>query len=367
MTTPVEAVLSFRRAGATDWVDIDPRTARGQRLLALFGIITKEKEMTAATAETFGPGPRLRPVTDPQAARMGLLLRARMWMRRAWDKMLASGRAAWGWIERTFHLEAVKDYTSSGYNWLKTQIRAGAAWLGGSGVTGLGLLTIATQTGRNILHFLWRPVGWVLKSFLKGWDFIEQSLHSDKREGGIRNWLSDRMANVREFFIGDADPDSDRIGVIGGAIALYFKYVYPLLRLDSFQMKAARTLGSLMFGLKVVAAIAFLPFSGMFLTAMTILGYAGVAYAATSPWGDEVAQMKETVSSWFDKEKREAKKTARASDKHGEQTAAAFEHKVDEAKAEADAKLAAEEATTGEAPNRSSRRATKTATGNRRR
>lgn len=373
MTT--SAGLSYRRAGETEWVSIDPSTTRGQRLLALFGITThpdKEKDMSAATAETFGPGPRLRPVTDPQAARMGLFLQTKHAWNRAKAKMRASARSAWGWIEDTFHLEAARQWAASAWEWIKTQYTRGAAFLGGSGLTGLGLLTIATDTGRKFLGFLFRPVGWLLKGFLKGWDFVEQALLNEKREDGFRNWLSGKMADIRTFFIGDADPNSDRIGVIGAAIGWYFAHVYPHLRLDTLQMKAARSVGALLLGLKLVLGIAFLPFSGMFLGVLTVLGYVGVAYATVAPFEKEVGDGWESFVGFFNKEKRKAKREAHKASDHAETTAETFAEQFTEeyekAKAEADARTAAEEATAPpEPPNRASRRTAKATSGSRRR
>ena len=356
-----ETVLSFRKAGTSTWVDIDPSTERGRRLAALLGITThpeKENTMSAATAETFGPGPRLRPTENPQVARMGLLVQAKAKMAAGLNRIRRAGRNAWDWLVRNLHLETARDYMAAAWNWLRLQLSRGMNFFGASGMAGLGLLGIASATGRKVLGFLWRPVGWVLKTLLKGWVFVEDSLHSDKREGGLRNWLSERMADVREFFIGNIAEDGEKKGIIGAGIGLYFKYVYPLLRLDTIQMKAARSLGWLMVGLKLIAAIAFLPLGGTMLSILTVLGYAGLAYGVTLPFADEAAKIKDWVVGFFKKEKAEAKAEGKKAETHGEKAAHTLHDEMEKEKAKADADLAAQEAAQGEPPNRAARRAT---------
>ena len=73
--------LSYRRAGTREWVDIDPLSREGQRLLALVGLSTTEEEgMTATTARAAaaaagnGSGTHLTYIPGDNQANMGALL-----------------------------------------------------------------------------------------------------------------------------------------------------------------------------------------------------------------------------------------------------------------------------------------------------
>lgn len=268
-----QTALSFRKAGTNEWVDIDPLTPGGQRLLALFGIsiTTEEQAMSATGAQVAvaaagnGPGgnPRLVVVPGANKENMGALLRGRRALREYTDRARQSVARAWAWIVRTTHLDTAWEYVKRGAAWVGDKIAAGARFLGGGGMIGVGLLGIATETGRKVISGVLRPVGWLLGMFGRAYVGVENMLHSDEREGGIRNWISRRMAGARVWMFGDENK-SNKIGVLPSAMLWGVKHLGKHFHLDSMAMRLSRSAGALLLAPRLMDLLMLLPIGPLY-------------------------------------------------------------------------------------------------------
>lgn len=260
--------LAIRRRGSSEWVVIDPNTSRGRRLAASFGftITPKENAMSAVPigySEEHPTTTHLK-VVQNNVEQMGLLLSAREKGRAALAYIRKAPRVAWDWVRRTFHLDPAVDFVRSVLTWLRNQISILAAHFGSAGGVGLGLLAVSTSIGRQMLAFALKPVFFALNLLGSAWTWAENALYVDETPekplgliSRIRNWLSERMASLREVFTGNGTTP----GLIERVGAWYFNTVAPHLHLDSTAMVAARTAGLSMVTVKAVTALAFIPMS----------------------------------------------------------------------------------------------------------
>lgn len=289
--------LAYRKAGTHDWVEIDPTTTRGQRLLASFRITTHsmEEEMnattaaaTAAAAGSGGEKARLYVVPGDNVENMGALLRMRRAARHLTDRLRNSARGAWGWIVRTFHLDAAIDYVKGAGSWLYDKAAAAARFLGTGGLAGAGLLAISTEVGRKVIATALKPVGWVLGLLGRAWVTVENALFSEKREGGIRNTISTTMADIRTFFFGDGTA-AGRHGVIPTAAVWAITKVGRFFMLGSYAMRTARAAGIAALAPKMLSLLNLLPL-GVFLVPARMLTIAFVAYTAYDPFSEDITR-----------------------------------------------------------------------------
>lgn len=272
--------LAARRAGTTDWVEIDPSTPEGQRALSLLRITTTHPEeendtMTTTATRTEHAARPAHLSSVPAAEHLGLIAQIKAFAGRIYNRVTGTVRGAWNWVRETFHLDAVTSRVSNGYRWAKDKVATGARFLGRPGMAGLGMLTISTSTGRKVLRQVFRPIGWVLKMIGEGYVWVEETLSNDGN-GGIRNWISNRMADGREFLFGNAG----KTGVIPAAALWTITHTGRHLLVDSFVMRSLRAVGTFLLGMRGVALLALLPLGGFAPVAAfagTSLVFAGTA------------------------------------------------------------------------------------------
>lgn len=273
--TPLTATLAYRKRGSTTWVGIDPASTTGRRYLAALGLTIDptEDEMTAATAATTGT-PALRVVPDTKT-NMGLLLRARLMARRATDALLAAPRAAWGWLQRTLHLDALGQSAGGLLGWIRT--KATSAWnlLGINGALGGGMLALSTHTGHQLIGQAWRPVAWGFRMLDKGWLWAAEKIGN---LGAPGEWVAHRMIDLEEFIAGNGGTSARSAGLIGTVVDFYNAHVAMWLNPDNAVMAIVRAAGTLMLASPVLTVAAMLPlgwFGTHFVRAVN-LGMGGV-------------------------------------------------------------------------------------------
>lgn len=325
-----ETVLSIRRAGTSKWVDIDPRTAAGQRLLARFRISTTEEEMTATAAAVGANGADLRIVPGDNVGNMGAVLRARAAVGRTWAGVRGRIGAAFGWLRRTLHLDAVADLAKGVWGWVRDKVTIGAQFLGTSGMVGAGMVAISTHTGRKALGFALKPIGWGLGLIGRGYVALENLLHSDDRDGGVRNGISKTMGDVREYFFGTGTSASDG-GLIGRAAVWAILNVGPYFKVGSLAMGLVNSIGMMLLAPRLFAAIALLPLGVFTLPAQLILA-AWLALAVYVPFLFEIIGF---LTSGLKGLKEEFYDDVTEADKVATKTSTVIETRVHEAAAQA--------------------------------
>lgn len=329
-----QTVLSIRRAGTKNWVEIDPNTKAGRRMLARFRIstnhpLTEDTAMTATTAAASG-GTRLHIVPGDNVGNMGALLRMRAAAARTANRLRASARGAWGWIKETFHLQAVADTLRGLGGWVADKAVVAGRFLGTSGLVGLGMMAISSETGRSLIGFALRPVGWVLELIGKAWVGVENMLHSDKREGGVRNTISVKMGDIREYFFGTGTTSSDG-GLVGRAAVWTVKHTMPFLRLDGPTMGLVNLIGAALLTPRIFELVAMAPLGILTLPAQILVGLMIVLYVYL-PIGSLVSGVTRDVFRSF---KKEVGDDFEAADKTIEKTERVIVGRVHDAQAEA--------------------------------
>jgi hypothetical protein len=203
---------------------------------------------------------------------------------------------AWNWVKQTLHLDAVQEQVVSGYRWARMQGARVVTLLGTDGLLGAGLLAVSTSPGRSVLGFLLKPVTWALDLVAKGYTWIERAL-SNSSTGGVRNWLSARMRSLREFLFGEpaltvvgakSTKRERKIGVVNTAILWFAKTFGGIFATTSVPMRIARSVGTFLFGRRLVMALPLLPL-GAFLTPAMILATVLMLVATAAPWRAEAS------------------------------------------------------------------------------
>jgi len=307
----------------------------------------------AAAAGNGGTGARLAYLPGDNQGNMGMLLRANRAVRQYTDRARRSLASAWAWLVRTTHLDTAWSYVKAGISWAGDKIATAARFLGGSGMTGAGLLAIATDTGRKIIGGVLRPVGWLLGMIGRGYVAVENMLFSEKREGGVRNWISNRMADARIWAFGD-DTKTGPVGIIPSAALWLIKNVGPYLHLDSLTMRLARSAGTLMLAPRAMDLIALLPVGG-FYWPLRMIASVLIGYAVWVP-------VSGTLTSLYHRVANVVSNDVEAADKTVSKTATVIKGEVAEARTKEEAAHAAAQTTTTAAAtprgrNRAERRA----------
>ncbi|HEY5787519.1 MAG TPA: hypothetical protein VIT65_22365 [Microlunatus sp.] len=231
----------------------------------------------------------------PSDSAPGLGTSVRNGVRTFFGKIAGFFSSAWNWLKRTLHLDAVGDRVAGGYRWARVQGGRIVSLLGPDGLLGAGLLATSTSYGRKAIGFVLRPIGWVLDLFAKGYTWTERAL-ANKSDGGIRNWISDRMRSMREFLFGEpaltvvggrSTKSERRVGVVNSVILWFAQTFGGLLHTDSVAMRLARTAGTLLLGRRGVMMLALLPL-GALLTPAMIVGTGLMLWGAVAPWESEV-------------------------------------------------------------------------------
>lgn len=269
----VSAALSVLPAGSTTWVDIDPTSPTGQAFTRRLGFTTMSKEDTMSAAAIEQPTRHLA-VVQNNVESMGLLLRARASARKAYDYMLTLPKAAWGWMRRTFHLDPALGFVADGFRWMRTRLSAGLRYLGTSGGVGVGLLAISTSLGRQAIATALKPIGWGLRLFGTAYTWVEDHLYVEGETtflAGPRQWVSEKMADARQYVTGEGRSDGGLVGKVATLIAK----VHPAFQMESLPMQVSRTAGTAIVGFKALGLLPLLAL-GSFAVAGQYLATAGV-------------------------------------------------------------------------------------------
>lgn len=214
--------------------------------------------MTAAAATT-ERAPRL---TLVETKTVNPLARVRSWFGRALAFLNDKRRSAWNWVKRTLHLESVADAAGSSLAWVKAKFWWALEWVGSGGIAGLGLMGVATDTGRKAISYAFRPVRWVGGRIADAWFWAEDALTNDK-DGGARNWTADRMVDVREFFFGSTNKGNrshGNVGVFGKAHAWYSDHVAPWVSVEGLIMAGVRLVAGALLVSRLAALSLLMPY-----------------------------------------------------------------------------------------------------------
>lgn len=283
MAPPTGLTLAVRPAGSEHWVHIDPSTPRGRRLAASFGFTTTKENIAMSAI----------PVDDVHVVQnnleqAGLLISMRANFKAAWNWLKKAPGTSWEWLCKTFHLDPTVKFFQGCFNWLRDKLAIAAAHMGISGGIGAGLFTISTSAGRKLLAFVLKPLTWIASGVMKAWTWVEDGLFVEKAKGQhlnwldkARNWVSEKMATVREFFFGNGTS----LGVVGKTMLWLGKNVMPFFGLDHPVMQTSRVVGFGLLAFKAVTALALLPFAaGTIMALQFIAGAAAIGVGATMAW-----------------------------------------------------------------------------------
>lgn len=224
----------------------------------------------------------------------GLLLSMKANFKAAWHWLKKAPGTSWEWLCKTFHLDPAVKFFQGCFNWLRDKIAIAAAHMGITGGIGAGLLTLSTSTGRKLLAFVLKPIRWIASGVMKVWTKVEDMLFVEKPKGQhlnwldkARNWVSEKMASVREYFFGNGTS----LGVVGKAFVWLAKHVLPVFALDHPVMQTSKIVGFGLFAFKAIGMIALLPFAAGTLLALQFMsGAAAIGVGAMMLW--------ETGSDW---------------------------------------------------------------------
>ena len=147
---------------------------------------------------------------------------------------------------------------------------------------GAGMLGVATDTGRSVIGTLLKPIGWLARMLGRAWVATENLLFNEERQGGIRNWVSDRMADVRIWAFGD-DTKNGKMGVIPTVAVWAIKNVGQHFQYDSIAMKAARSLGAFLLAPRLLDLLAFVPVGPLYWP-LRFIGSSAIAFAVIQPF-----------------------------------------------------------------------------------
>lgn len=226
------STLAVRRRGSNTWVELDLDSILARHSPGLSHPV--EDIMTAAT---------LHVVPDETMERYGLLLKARRKAREAYDFARTLPRNAWDWAYETFRLDAVAALGKDIYRWISSKAAAAGRLIGVSGGTGLGLLGIATRTGRDILKATLGRLLFGAYALLE-WTY-DTSTSLLRRLGGPGNWVADRIDNVAVLL---------KTGAAKG-LEFYAANLGKYFALDSKTMATARVAGAWLVALRALSFI----------------------------------------------------------------------------------------------------------------
>ena len=273
------ARLLIREPGSTTWIDLDPNTPAGRLAMRRLQINLNPEGTSTMTATATrlsqpqnGKAPDLSGVPQEQKSlmQMGLLVQMKQGAQRLYNRLAGAARGAWGWIRSTFHLDAAAEVVKDGYHYAADKVAVAGRFLGTSGGAGLGMLAVSTHTGRRLMGYVLKPVGWILRKIGAVFAWTEAALRNDTN-GGIRNWVADRMADSRFWAFGTGVGSEH--GVIGNAMIWTAKNVGPYLDVDALAMRGTRAVAVALLASKFVPLLGMLPYGTVFMTvAYAIVG-----------------------------------------------------------------------------------------------
>lgn len=273
--------LRYRARGSTTWIDVDINTPWGRHLLAL--LFPKGTAMTATAERLYKAPPGTTGQSEPASDMvLGFWAKTKQFVSNTWGIVAGGIAKAWGWLRSTLHLEAVTSRVATASAWAWGKIQTAAEFMGAGGLTGAALLTVSTSTGRKVISFALSPITWSLKKVGQGYVALENALHNDTRKGGVRNWISDRMADFRMWLIGgsvDEVVDANgkvleaadyKLGILSRAWLWFWVKVGRHLQVDSLAMRSLRAVGTVLFLWPFVGLAGFLPFAAVIKVALVI-------------------------------------------------------------------------------------------------
>lgn len=197
--------LSIRRRGDSTWVDLDPASEQGARVMQDLGVrlvrrdehpMMEEKEMTATAAAVRHDRP-LRPVEGvSEKERFAYALRVREQALAMMNRVTTVPRRWAGKIARALRLDKAWALVKEGLGWAREK----AAWLGNmlgvTGMVGLGMTALSTSSGRSAVGYALKPVGWALGAVGWGLNVIKSGLNHLGRPG---RWMAERIDDAEVF------------------------------------------------------------------------------------------------------------------------------------------------------------------------
>lgn len=266
------------------------------------------------------------------AAGAGILPRVGGFFRGLWNFV----KSGWASVKRALHLDAVFDRVQTGYQWARAKVSAAMRFLGTDGLIGAGMLGISTSTGRRVIGFVLSPALWLVRKAGMGWLWVESSL-TNQGEGGLRNWLADKMASARVWAVGSVDGKTE--GIFEKAVGWVAEHLGRHLLVDSLAMRTLRAVGTFLLGRKLLLGAA--GYFSLFATQPWLMPLctALLAFAVVVPFEPEAQAVRSRIRTRI-----EARKPVVAA--AGEATSEHVEGAVHEAgeQARADQAAAAEQA-----------------------
>lgn len=287
---------AIRPAGSSGWIPIDPDSPRGRFLAAQHGFTTTpQKErltMSAIPIETETTR-RVRVVSDADPATLGLAAGLKEKASAAYAWMAALPQHAIAALRRIVP-DSVATRAATAWGWTKAKVMAVFHMLGKTGALGAGMLVISTGDGRRLLNLAVTPVRWGVSLFVKVWTKVEDVLYVEEPSSILdraRNFVSERMADLREFLFGSGTREN-RYGFVGNLAVKALLKVGPFLELDSKTMLTTRGIGAAVLGVKLFTLVPLLPVAGWI--AFLIQGF--VAISTLVGAGEPLLQVAEQVT-----------------------------------------------------------------------
>ena len=240
-----------------------------------------------ATAAALSREPRFTLIHGGESE--GFLAQSRNAASRFWGWITSAPRRFWGWLKDTLHLQPAVDFIRDGARSSMGVLRSIRDAMGASGLTGLGMVTISTESGRKVGGFLMRPVGWAFRMAGQGWTGTKHFMLAHLGTPGT--WVGNRMGDVEAVLYGE-----DGIsGVVGAVSSFYTKYVARHLLLDGTMMRIVRLIGTALFAASLINALSLVPWllGGYLVAAQWILLAGFMASCAYQGYtlGEHVAPM----------------------------------------------------------------------------
>lgn len=276
--------------------------------------------MTAAMA-LMDRKERLHLVPPGTAAEPGVYQKVATTAGNFWSWLVEAPGRFWGWLKRTFNLQPAVDKIKAAARWVGGAVADFCKAMGFSGLSGIGLLTFTTASGRWLLNRLVvDPARWVRDRVAGVWRGA-RSFFADNL-GDFGNWVEARMGRVDGFLFGvwSKDPAKCRTGLFPTIGNWYRKHIAKHLALDSIAMRIARLVGTMLFGLQAIAAI---PLLGLGAAAAYVTYAAWAALYASTGWQSfflgaavgEIPRVQEWVEKARDRKRSDAQAAAEASTK----------------------------------------------------
>jgi len=266
--TATAITLAYRPRGGSSWVDIDPQSAHGARLLHALGLQvaaeihpTEERELMTTTAirrENITAVGAPKGATSKERFAFALRLRERAVLMA--NGLLAKPLALVRKMVHALHLDTAWGWVKSGLAWMRDKLSWAGGLLGTTGMLGLGMVALSTGHGRTATSYALKPVGWAVRGLGWGLNTIKSGLRHLGRPG---NWVADRIEGTENW-------------VATQAVSLYKaadKRIGKYLQVGSTPMRLARLGGVLLLAQRAITAFA-LPMPVTYLIA-----------AATAFWG----------------------------------------------------------------------------------